>query len=144
MKYFCIDYGRRRIGIAVSDSTAILAKSRPMIDRKTVGDYLLKITEVINEEDPDELIIGLPLDIDDNETEMSREIRSFTQKLQEKLNKKIPISFQDESFSSVKANIILRKTVTRKKRAKKERVDSVAACIILQEFLDNRSNAALE
>ena len=141
MKFFCIDYGRRRIGCAVSDPNAVLARSKKMIDRKFAPDYFSEIILSINEENPDELVIGLPLDVDDNETRMSGEIRRFAEELDVKLNKKFPINFQDESFSSVSAGSILIKTKSKKKRAKKECVDSVAACVILQEFLDNRSNS---
>ena len=141
MKFFCIDYGRRRVGCAVSDPYAVLARSKKMIDRKFAPDYFSEIISAINEENPDELVIGLPLDIDDNETQMSREIRRFAEELNCKLNKKFPINFQDESFSSIKAGSILIKTKSKKKRAKKECVDNVAACVILQEFLDARSNS---
>lgn len=140
MKFFCIDYGRRRVGIAVSDPTGMLARSKTMIDRNIESDYLSKIVFFIHDENPDELVVGLPLDIDDNETEMSREVRKFVEELKLKLlPKNIPINFQDESFSSVKSNSILLQTKNRKKRQNKQSVDKIAACVILQEFLDNRS-----
>jgi putative Holliday junction resolvase len=144
MKFLCIDYGKRRIGIAVSDPTAMLARVKTTIDRKVTDDYISKIALLVNEENPDELVIGLPLDTDDNETEFCKEIRKFCDKLRNILVKKIPINFQDESFSSVKSNLILRKTSTRKKRAQKGNIDCVAACVILQEFLDNRSNSLVQ
>jgi putative Holliday junction resolvase len=140
MKFFCIDYGRRRVGIAVSDPMGMLARSKTMIDRNAESDYLSRIVFFIEEENPDELVVGLPLDIDDNETEMSREVRRFVEELKLKLKKEIPINFQDESYSSVKSNSILLQTKSRKKRQKKQEVDKVAACIILQEFLDWRED----
>jgi len=136
MKYFCIDYGRRRIGIAVSDPTGMLARSKTMIDREIERDYLSKIVFLIDEENPDELVVGLPLDIDDNETAMSREVRAFVEELKKKLPKEMPINFQDESYSSVKSSSIMLQTKSKKKRQKKQEVDKIAACIILQEFLD--------
>ena len=138
MKFLCIDYGRRRVGIAVSDPTGMLARSKTMVDRNVEIDYLSKIVFFIGEENPDELVVGLPLDIDDNETEMSREVRKFVEELKAKLPKIIPINFHDESYSSVKSNSILLQTKSKKKRQKKQEVDKVAACIILQEFLDWR------
>ena len=139
MKFLCIDYGKRRTGIAVSDSSAVLARSITTIDTKVTSDCLSKIISLIKEENPDELVVGLPLDVDDNENEFCKEIRTFCDKLTSTLPQKIPINFQDESFSSVKSNLILRKTSTRKKRAQKGNIDSVAACVILQEFLDSRT-----
>lgn len=139
MKFLCIDYGRRRIGVAVSDPMGLIARAKTMIDRKSESDYLSKIVFFIDEENPDELVIGLPLDIDDNETEMSTEVRKFVEELKQKLlPKTIPFNFHDESFSSVKSNSILIQTKNRKKRQKKQEVDKVAACVILQEFLDWR------
>jgi len=119
MKFFCIDYGKRRIGTAASDPNAVLARTKKMIDRKITPDFFPEILSLIDEEKPDELVIGLPLDIDDNETQMCVEIREFAKKLLEMSDKKYPINFQDESFSSVKSNIISRKTKSKKKRAKK-------------------------
>jgi putative Holliday junction resolvase len=141
MKFLCIDYGRRRIGIAVSDPTAVLARAKTTIDRKVTNDYLSQIAAIVVEENPDELVVGLPLDTDDNETEFCKEIREFSEKLDNVFDKKFPINFQDESFSSCKSNLILRKTSTKKRRAQKGNIDCVAACVILQEFLDNRSNS---
>jgi putative Holliday junction resolvase len=141
MKFLCIDYGKRRIGIAVSDPTAALARSKAAIDRKITTNYFSQIAAFVDEENPDELVVGLPLDTDDNETEFCKEIKDFCEKLNGVLTKKIPINFQDESFSSHKSNLILRKTSTKKRRAQKGNIDCVAACVILQEFLDNRSNA---
>jgi putative Holliday junction resolvase len=140
MKFLCIDYGKRRIGIAVSDPCAILARTKTTIDRKTINDYLSEVVLLIKEENPDELVVGIPLDVDDNESEFCKEIRFFCDELKNILPKKIPINFQDESFSSVKSNLILRKTGTRKKRMQKGKIDCIAACVILQEFLDNRSS----
>lgn len=141
MKFLCIDYGRRRIGVAVSDPTAALARAKSAIDRKVTSDYFSRIAALVAEEKPDELVVGLPLDTDDNETEFCGEIRGFCEKLNDVLAKKIPINFQDESFSSHKSNLILRKTSAKKRRAQKGNIDCVAACVILQEFLDNRSNS---
>lgn len=138
MKFFCIDYGRRRIGTAVSDPLAMLARPKKMIDRNLTPDFHTEILSLLNEETPDELVIGLPLDIDDNETEMSREIREFADKLLQISPIKYPINFQDESYSSVKSQSILIKTKKKKKRAQKTCVDNTAACVILQEFLDGR------
>jgi len=139
MKFLCIDYGRRRVGVAVSDPLGMLARSKTMIDREAERDYLSRIVFLIEEENPDELVVGLPLDIDDNETAMSREVRVFVEELKKKLPKEIPVNFQDESYSSVKSNNIMLQTKSKKKRQKKQEVDKVAACIILQEFLDWRT-----
>jgi len=136
MKFFCIDYGRRRIGTAVSDPSGMLARSKKMIDRELTADYFFEILSLLDEEKPDELVIGLPLDIDDNETEMSREVREFTKKLTGLSSQKYPVNFQDESYSSVKSQSILIQTKKKKKRSQKTCIDNVAACVILQEFLD--------
>ena len=141
MKYLCIDYGRRRIGVAVSDPSAVIATARPTIDRNITGDCFSDLVLLINTENPDELVVGLPLDVDDNESGFCKEIKTFCKKLKAVLPKDIPINFQDESFSSHKSNLILQRTSAKKRRVQKGNVDRIAACVILQDFLDDRSNS---
>lgn len=138
VKYLCIDYGKRRIGIAVSDPTGTLARALLTIDRKVTPDYFGMLQSCIQEEEAAALVVGLPLDHNDMETPMCLEIKSFVRKLQSRLPEEMPLHFQDESFSSVKTNQILRQTSTRKKRAVKANIDTVAACVILQEFLNEQ------
>lgn len=135
MKLMGIDYGRRRIGISVSDETGCCIRGLTTLDRQKKPDYLTSLDNLIKQENPQELIIGLPLDINDAETVMSKEIRTFAEKLKEICGK--PIHFVDESLSSKRASELLR---FRKKKARQDKaaVDRLAACIILEIYREEK------
>lgn len=132
MKLLSLDYGRRRIGFAVTDETATIIRGLTTIDRKQSTDVVQDILTIINNEKADRLIVGLPLDHDDNETQMTQEIRAFVDILKPFLS--IPVEFADESFSSVEAAAIMM-TRRKKERRQKTIVDRVAACLILERYL---------
>jgi putative holliday junction resolvase len=132
MKLISIDYGRRRIGLAVSDETGTCVRGLRTIDRKTNPDPLVPLSTLIGSLGPAGLVIGLPLDGDDNETTMSREVRNFAAKLEKSLA--IPVYFIDESLTSKQAEGLLRFR-KKKERRSKDAVDRLAACLILESFL---------
>lgn len=111
MKLLSLDYGRRRIGFAVTDETATIVRGLTTIDRKQSDNIINQIVAIITDEQPDRLIVGLPLDHNDNETQMTLEIRAFVEKLKPFIT--IPVEFADESFSSIEAASIM---MTRKKK----------------------------
>lgn len=133
MKLLGIDYGRRRIGVAVTDETGTVIRGRPTIDQKKITDPIAKLLELINHEAPQTIVFGVPLGPHDEETEMSREIRNFAQNLKIRLNNNITIHFIDESFSSNKAQhqLLIHK---KKKRRNKDFINMFAACNILEAF----------
>jgi len=143
MKFLAIDFGQRRIGIAVSDPTGTIARGVTTIDRKVTPQYLPHLKEIIEQEAPDKIIFGLPLGPDDEETDTCRAIRRFQQRIYQKLNLTIPFDFQDESYSSVRTHTIMRSTASRKKRAQKGNIDRIAACVILQDYLLANNSSSL-
>lgn len=133
MKLLGVDYGRRRIGIAVSDETGICIRGCGTIDRKKCNDPLTTLAAIITRESPAAIIFGIPLGPHDEETVMSKEVRDFAGALLSQASVKIPVHFIDESFSSIKAKQLL--SLKRKKqRRKKENIDILAACGILESF----------
>lgn len=138
MKLLSLDYGRRRIGIATTDDTGTLVRGLTTIDQKISKDPIADIINIINSENPSSLIVGLPLDVDNNETEMSKEVRSFVAKLQNQLT--IPAFFIDESYSSIQAAEIL---FCRKKKYRRTKinVDRIAACLVLETYIKNPASA---
>jgi putative Holliday junction resolvase len=135
MKLLGIDYGRRRIGIAAASEGGIASGLR-VIDRKVTPDCINELQKIIADENPSAIIFGLPLGADDEETEMSQEVRAFAASVAEKA--KIPIHFVDESFTSVKA-AELKMHRKKKTRRDKSTSDRIAACLILQNFIDYSS-----
>jgi len=128
-----IDYGRRRIGVAVSDDNGTIARGVGVVDRKTHPNGADELTRIISEEKPAALIFGLPLGRDDEETAMSKEARGFASAIERRTT--LPIHFVDESFTSKKAAEL---AMYRKKKARRDKSlsDRIAACLILQEYID--------
>lgn len=138
MKLLSLDYGRRRIGFAVTDETATIVRGLTTIDRKLSTNIIQEILTIIQLEKADRLIVGLPLDHDDNETLMTQEIRAFVDRLKPFLS--IPVEYADESFSSIEAASIMI-TRPKKERRQKANIDRVAACLILERYLrDGKSS----
>ncbi len=133
MKLIGIDYGRRRIGVAVSDEDGTLARSLGIIDRKSRPNCVDELIKIISEENPAALIFGLPLGGDDEETAMSREVREFATAVEQRTN--LPVRFVDESYTSKKAAELM---MYRSKKARRDKSlsDRIAACLILQEYID--------
>lgn len=132
MKALGIDYGRRRIGVAVSDPEGIIVRGLSTIDRRRTPDAMPALVRLIETENPDVVAIGLPLDADDRDTPMSLEARAFAERLQRESGRRVELV--DESFTSAQAEQILR-TRKRKQRRNKESVDRIAACLITEACL---------
>ena len=143
MKFLAIDFGQRRIGVAVSDPTGTIARGVTTIDRKVTPQYLPTLGALIETEAPDEIIFGLPLGHDDEETDTCKAVRRFQVRIYEKLSLTIPFHFQDESYSSVRTHAIMRQTSTKKKRAQKGNIDRIAACVILQDYINESGSSTL-
>jgi putative Holliday junction resolvase len=131
MKLIGLDYGTRRIGVAVTDDSGEFIRSLPTLDRKKGTLSVEAIAALIKQENPEKIIIGLPLDKDDRDTAMSLEIRKFAATL-ERLTS-LPVHFIDESLTSRRANVIIRNR-RMKQRRNKGNIDRIAACLILEEY----------
>lgn len=127
-----IDYGEIRIGIAISDRTKLIASALCYIDTRK-EDPFLRIAQIIQEEEGEKVIIGLPLNMSGEETQKTQEVKAFAQKLKEVIS--LEIDFWDEGLSTVKAHQIFHKQ-KKKPSQNKGKVDALAAQIILQEYLD--------
>lgn len=128
-----IDFGLARIGIALSDDTKFLATPFLTYKRKAEQEDLSYFVNLINEKKVDEIICGLPLNMQGEEQEIAKKTREFMQKIQEQTN--LEIKFVDERLSSSLAEDYLRETEKDWKK-RKEKLDAVAAAIILQDYLD--------
>ena len=133
MKTMGIDFGLARIGIALSDDTKFLASPYLTYKRKTEQEDLTYFVNLINEKKVDEIVCGLPYNMQGEEQEIAQKTRDFMQKLQDLTNLKI--EFVDERLSSAMAEEMLRETEKDWKK-RKEKLDAVAASIILQDYLD--------
>lgn len=134
MRILGIDYGEKRIGMAVSDPLGITAQGLPTIERTNIQDDLQKILNVVREKDVKEIVVGLPKNMNNSLGEKAQAVLNFVALLKKHIN--IPINVIDERLSTVRANrAMLEGDLSRKKR--KDRVDMIAAQLILQDYLAN-------
>ncbi len=129
-----IDYGSKRIGIAVSDLSCTIASSYKIIYRKGINEDISELSKIIQEKEIGGIVMGLPLQMNGLEGEIAKEVRKFAEILIEKIG--LPILLWDERLSSSAMENFLIKEVdlSRKKRAKV--LDATAAAYILQGVLD--------
>ena len=135
MKHIGIDYGRRRIGVAISDETGTLVRSLMVIDRQKEKNPLGVLATAITNEKVEVIVFGVPLGPHDEETEMSREVRTFAAKLAETVP--LPVQFIDESLTSRRAEELLMFR-SKKERRNKSSSDRIASCLILERYLEDR------
>tara|TARA_Y100000590_G_C14983061_1_gene737083 strand:- start:78 stop:539 length:462 start_codon:yes stop_codon:yes gene_type:complete len=128
-----LDYGEKRIGIAISDSNCTMAlPSEVLIREKNKKDFLY-IKEFIKNSDIQALVIGMPYNVDGSDNEKCKTIKKYSQNLLKFIN--INIIFWDENFSTaIQEEILIKKNLSRKKR--KKIIDKLAASYFLQNFLD--------
>ena len=140
MRVLGIDYGLRRIGLALSDPTETIATPLDtLVRRRGKRSPLSKIESIATEKGAKHLVIGLPLNPEGNETEWSEEVRAFGVKLSKRTN--LQVSFVDERMTSVRAERTVRSIgLPKNKRENKARIDAAAAQLILQNWLDLRKH----
>lgn len=133
-KILSIDFGSRRVGVAVSDALGLLAHDREPLRYQSISKLIQQICGIIAAENIAKIVIGLPLHMDGTEGEMAAQVRRFHTQLAEKVN--IPIVLWDERFTSVQAERLLSERGISFSRDKGE-IDRLAAVFILQSYLDH-------
>lgn len=131
-----IDFGMARIGVAFSDDTKFLASPFAVYKRKHTEEDITYFVNLIKEKQVDEIVCGLPLNMQGEEQEIANRTREFMAELQSKID--IKVVFVDERLSSVMAEEMLKQT-ERNWKKRKEKLDAVSASILLQDYLDLRS-----
>lgn len=139
MRYLGIDLGSKTVGLAMSDLTGTIATSFKTIFFKN-EDYqstIDEIKQIVNDYDIKKIIIGLPKNMNNTLGERAIITTKYKELLKKNIN--IPIIMQDERLTSVISNqILIEADISRKKRKKK--VDSIAAQVILQDYLNKEKN----
>ena len=129
-----LDYGDSRIGLALSDPLKMIASPLKTISNKSSEFIKKKLSDLIIDYDIELIVVGLPISLKGKETEQTKKVKLFI----EKINCfDIPIFAQDERLSSISAkkSLIIQKIKTGQN---KQLIDSTAAAIFLQQFLDVR------
>ncbi|MFW5999337.1 MAG: Holliday junction resolvase RuvX [Halanaerobiaceae bacterium] len=135
MRILALDYGSKRIGVAVSDALGLTAQGKGVITRKDLREDLKKIEEYIDEYNVEKIIVGMPRNMDGSYGPRAEKTRQFITFLRRRLT--LPVETWDERLSSAEAErVLISGDVSRAKR--KKVIDQVAAAIILQGYLDSK------
>ena len=137
MKILALDIGTVRIGIATSDIMEIIASAYEVYRRKYLKADVEHVAKIVSDLSVGEIVIGLPLKMDGSEGQSVTMAREFGDELSKIVS--VPIHYQDERLSTVTAQKILIESGMRREK-RKDKVDSIAATIILQTYLDKKSN----
>jgi putative holliday junction resolvase len=138
-----IDYGARRVGIAVSDPTATIAQPLAVLTRRAgKRPPVQAVTDLAAEYDVAHIVIGLPLTLAGDESDWTAEVREFGGKVAERSG--AGVTFADERFTSVAAERAVRSLgLSRTERQRKDRIDAAAAVLILQAYLDRMKRTGM-
>ncbi len=128
-----LDLGEKRIGIAISDPTRTIASPHSVLKRASRAADFAHYAQLIDEQRITLLVVGLPITLGGQEGQRAAWVRDYAEGLRDRLD--IPIVFWDESLSTVEATAALH-AQGRHGRKVKQRVDAVAATLILQSYLD--------
>ena len=138
MRYLGLDLGTKTLGVAISDRSGIIARSMKIISHNE--DYQFLVNEVKNivlEEGVESIVLGYPKNMNNTIGERAIVSEKFREMLEKEIE--IPVYLEDERLTTKEAtNILLQNDTSRKKR--KKVIDSLAATIILQSFLNKRGN----
>jgi putative Holliday junction resolvase len=136
-RILAIDYGSKRIGLAITDPMQIFASPLNTVSPKEFDNF---IENYLKTEEVDAFVIGYPLKMNNQPSDAVKYINPFIKKLKKSYPEKV-IHLADERFTSQMAfRTMIEGGVKKNKRQDKSMVDKISASIILQSFLDNRSN----
>lgn len=144
MRLLGIDYGQRRIGLALSDATGLLARPWKTLVRQgsvaRVADSLAAEVARLRAEDDglEAVVVGLPRRLNGSPTDQTAAVEKLASSLHSRVS--IPVLLQDERLSSREAESLLARRV-KDWRKRKPLIDAVAAAVILQDYLDSRVRA---
>ena len=130
-----LDHGTRRIGVALTDEMQIIASPLEYISAEPMDKVIERLQQIIREKEVELILIGMPRNMDGTYGPASEKVNAFITALEPHIT--TPIKKWDERLTSVMANrALLQGNVRRDKR--KEKVDKMAAAILLQSYLDSR------
>ena len=134
MRILALDPGTRRIGIALSDELKTIAQPLEFILAEPLDNVLARLTELVREREVELILVGMPRNMDGTYGPAAQRVQEFVAALKAALT--VPIRTWDERLTSAQANrVLIAGNVRRQKR--KEKVDQMAAAILLQSYLDS-------
>jgi putative Holliday junction resolvase len=134
MRILAIDHGTVRIGIAISDESKLIAQPLETIPAEPFSDFLDRLEELLREKEVELILVGMPRNMDGSYGPAALKVQDFVAALRGAVT--VPLKTWDERLTSAQANrFLLEGNVRREQR--KEKVDKMAAAILLQSYLDS-------
>lgn len=130
-----LDVGEKRTGVAISDPLRIVAKPLTIIQHTSKQADMEAICQLADEHQAVLIVCGYPLSLDDTEGHQGAKISKFVEELRQIA--RVPVELWDESYSTLEAEAIVKKG---RASNHKRYVDAIAAAVILQSYMDARSN----
>ena len=137
-RILAIDFGQRRVGVAISDPLQLTAQGLQTIVYSTYNGLFDKLGNIFEQYQIQKVVVGLPLHMNGSDSKRSREVRQFARKLAEQF--RVELKLWDERLTSVAAERTMLQLGKSPSRAK-ARVDQIAAMLILQGYLDFLRNS---
>jgi putative Holliday junction resolvase len=136
MRILALDHGTRRIGVAVSDETQTIAQPLEFIPAEPFAKFLERLKVILAEKQVDLILLGMPRNMDGSYGPAAEKVQTFAGVLKSAIT--VPLKFWDERLTSTMANRILIQGHVRRQQ-RKEKVDKMAAAILLQSYLDGKA-----
>lgn len=133
-RIMAIDLGEKRIGIALSDPTRLLASSHTVLERTSRRDDFARYQAIIEEYGVTLVLMGLPLSLDGSDSAMTSWVRDYSAECATVIS--TPLQLWDETFTTRQAHNSMKARGTTHYKKRKERIDAVAAAFLLQDYLD--------
>ena len=134
MRVLGLDVGERRIGVAVSDPSGLLATPLTAVIRRLPGEDIDEVLCILAEQEATRIAVGLPLELSGRRGAQARRVSDFVTSLAERAP--VPVETVDERYSTVEAERLLRGSGAAPSRDR-ARLDAAAAAVILQSYLDS-------
>jgi putative Holliday junction resolvase len=136
MRVLAIDYGSKRMGIALSDELKLIAQPLEYIPAQPFADFLERLKDLLQEKEVELVLVGMPRNMNGSYGPAASKVQDFVSALKAAMT--VPIQTWDERLTSAQANrFLIEGNVPRQKR--KEKVDKMAAAILLQSYLDRQA-----
>ena len=133
-RILAIDYGTKRVGLAVTDPLKIIASALDTVHAKDVIDYLKKYTTT---EAVETFVVGLPKRLDGSDSESAVHVENFVNLLRKNFPDTLIVRVDERFTSTIASRSLLEMGLKKKDRAKKENVDQVSAVLILQTYMQS-------
>ena len=142
MKYLGVDYGKKNIGLAISDSEGKVAMSFGIFDNDK--NFFEKFLDISEQEKIEAIVFGQSLNLKGEDNKINQEIQKFAENTKQGSKASLLIYFQDERFTSMQSKWGIEKKIRRTEKKSKgkrsdKKIDDKAATLILQSFLDSQN-----